>query len=148
MRRTRSLRGRNDCSEKAGNRGQIFSISRFIVVLFVEKSGKYGPILPFFAVDQFLPRRLRRCYSPVKGNDSRQPAAIRHYGLKSGMIRAIRSSRILSSPKPSRPISSETALSSASRGTRPMISLETASRPTLRASRRTAPKTSRIDVRL
>ena len=43
----RSLRGRNDRSEKAGNRGQIFSIVRGIVVLFVEKAGKYGPILPF-----------------------------------------------------------------------------------------------------
>ena len=43
---TRSLRGRNDRSEKAGNRGQIFSIWRCIVVLFAEKSGKYGPILP------------------------------------------------------------------------------------------------------
>ena len=43
----RSLRGRNDRSEKAGNRGQrVFSILRCIVVLFAEKSGKYGPILP------------------------------------------------------------------------------------------------------
>ena len=42
----RSLRGRNDRSEKVGNRGQIFSILRCIVVLFAEKSGKYGPILP------------------------------------------------------------------------------------------------------
>ena len=42
----RSLRGRNDRSEKVGNRGQIFSIWRCIVVLFAEKSGKYGPILP------------------------------------------------------------------------------------------------------
>ena len=43
---TRSLRGRNDRSEKVGNRGQIFSIWRCIVVLFAEKSRKYGPILP------------------------------------------------------------------------------------------------------
>ena len=35
----RSLRGRNDRSEKVGNRGQIFSIWRCIVVLFAEKSG-------------------------------------------------------------------------------------------------------------
>ena len=42
----RSLRGRNDRSEKVGNRGQIFSIWRCIVVLFAEKSRKYGPILP------------------------------------------------------------------------------------------------------
>ena len=28
------------------NRGQIFSILRRIVVLFNEKSGKYGPIIP------------------------------------------------------------------------------------------------------
>ena len=42
----RSLRGRNDRSEKVGNRGQIFSILRCIVVLFAEKSRKYGPILP------------------------------------------------------------------------------------------------------
>ena len=42
----RSLRGRNDRSEKVGNRGRIFSIWRCIVVLFTEKSGKYGPILP------------------------------------------------------------------------------------------------------
>ena len=44
--RVRSLRGRNDRSEKVGNRGQIFSFWRCIVVLFAEKSGKYGPILP------------------------------------------------------------------------------------------------------
>ena len=37
---SRSLRGRNDRSEKVGNRGQIFSILRCIVVLFAEKSGK------------------------------------------------------------------------------------------------------------
>ena len=43
----RSLRGRNDRSEKAGNRGQIFSLLRCIVVLFVVRSGKSGPILPF-----------------------------------------------------------------------------------------------------
>ena len=43
---TRSLRGRNDRSEKVGNRGQIFSILRCIVVLFAEKSRKYGPIPP------------------------------------------------------------------------------------------------------
>ena len=43
---SRSLRGRNDRSEKVGNRGRIFSIWRCIVVLFAEKSGKYGPILP------------------------------------------------------------------------------------------------------
>ena len=43
---TGSLRGRNDRNEKVGNRGQIFSILRCIVVLFAEKSGKYGPILP------------------------------------------------------------------------------------------------------
>ncbi len=43
---SRSLRGRNDRSEKVGNRGQIFSILRCIVVLFAEKSRKYGPILP------------------------------------------------------------------------------------------------------
>ncbi len=42
----RSLRGRNDRSEKVGNRGRIFSILRCIVVLFAEESGKYGPILP------------------------------------------------------------------------------------------------------
>ena len=46
IRDARSLRGRNDRSEKVGNRGQIFSIWRCIVVLFAEKSGKYGPILP------------------------------------------------------------------------------------------------------
>ena len=44
--RSRNLRGRNDRSEKVGNRGQMFPISRRIVVLFGEKSGKYGPILP------------------------------------------------------------------------------------------------------
>ena len=44
--RARSLRGRNDRSEKVGNRGQIFSIWRCIVVLFAEKSRKSGPILP------------------------------------------------------------------------------------------------------
>ncbi len=43
---SRSLRGRNDRSEKVGNRGRIFSIWRCIVVLFAEKSGEYGPILP------------------------------------------------------------------------------------------------------
>ena len=42
----RSLRGRGDRSEKVENRGQIFSILRRIVVLFNEKSGKYGPIIP------------------------------------------------------------------------------------------------------
>ena len=41
----RSLRGRRDRSEKAGNRGQIFSILRRIVVLFNKKWGEYGPIL-------------------------------------------------------------------------------------------------------
>ena len=45
--RPRSLRGRNDRSEKVENRGQIFTILRCIVVLFAEKSGKYGPILRF-----------------------------------------------------------------------------------------------------
>ena len=45
--RARSLRGRNDRREKAGNRDQIFSILSRIVVLFVEESRKYGPILPF-----------------------------------------------------------------------------------------------------
>ena len=44
---SRSLRGRNDRSEKVENRGQIFTILRCIVVLFAEKSGKYGPILRF-----------------------------------------------------------------------------------------------------
>ena len=43
---SRSLRGRNDRSEKVGNRGRIFSIWRCIVVLFAEKSRKSGPILP------------------------------------------------------------------------------------------------------
>ena len=42
-----SLRRRNDRSEKVENRGQIFTILRCIVVLFAEKSGKYGPILRF-----------------------------------------------------------------------------------------------------
>ena len=44
--KARSLRGRRDRSEKVENRGQIFSILRQIVVLFNEKSGKYGPIIP------------------------------------------------------------------------------------------------------
>ena len=43
----RSLRRRNDRSEKVGNRGQIFTILRRIVVLFAEKSGEYGPIPRF-----------------------------------------------------------------------------------------------------
>ncbi len=34
-------------ARKRGNRGQIFSISRRIVVLFVENFGKYEQILPF-----------------------------------------------------------------------------------------------------
>ena len=42
----RSLRGRRDRSEKVESRGQIFSILRRIVVLFNEKSGKSGPIIP------------------------------------------------------------------------------------------------------
>ena len=49
----RSLSGRRDRSEKVENRGQIFSILRRIVVLFNEKSGKYGPIPTAFAVDSF-----------------------------------------------------------------------------------------------
>ena len=44
---TGNLRGRNDRSEKAGNRAQVFSILRWLVVLLDEKSGKDGPILPF-----------------------------------------------------------------------------------------------------
>jgi hypothetical protein len=48
-----SLRGRRDRGEKMENRGQIFSISRRIVVLFNEKPGKYGPIPAAFAVDSF-----------------------------------------------------------------------------------------------
>ena len=43
----RSLRRRNDRSEKVENRGQIFTILRCIVVLFAEKSHEYGPILRF-----------------------------------------------------------------------------------------------------
>ncbi len=46
-RKVRSLRGRNDRSEKVENRGQIFPILRCIVVLFAEKSHEYGPILRF-----------------------------------------------------------------------------------------------------
>ena len=45
--------GQGDRGEKAGDRSQIFSISRRIVVLFNEKSGKYGPIPTAFAVDSF-----------------------------------------------------------------------------------------------
>ena len=47
MDQSRSLRGRNDRSEKVENRGQIFTILRCIVVLFAEKSHEYGPILRF-----------------------------------------------------------------------------------------------------
>ena len=54
----RSLRGRNDRSEKVGNRDQIFPISRCIVVLFVENFGGIWADSTVFAVDHFPPRRL------------------------------------------------------------------------------------------
>ncbi len=57
LRRTRSLRGRRDRSEKVENRGQIFSILRRIVVLFNEKSGEYDR-LHRFRSRSLLPRRL------------------------------------------------------------------------------------------
>ncbi len=43
----RNLRRRNSRIEKVGNRGRIFSIWRCIVVLFAEKSRKYGPFHRF-----------------------------------------------------------------------------------------------------
>ena len=60
----RSLRGRNDRSEKVENRGQIFTILRCIVVLFAEKSGKYGPIL------RFRSRLISAAQAPRPNNSS------------------------------------------------------------------------------
>ena len=75
----RSLRGRNDRSEKVENRGQIFTILRCIVVLFAEKSGKYGPIL------RFRSRLISAAQAPRVRKRRRRYGVLAR--LRSGLIR-------------------------------------------------------------